>query len=77
MERLRRNRAFAIELCRGAAERLFEASGGSGLYEATDLPRMWRDAHAAAAHASLRWNEAATRYGRAALGLPPSTPAGR
>jgi len=67
--RSRRDGAYAIELCIRAIDRLFAASGGSGLYSDNSIQRAWRDVHAAGAHIGLRWDDAATTFGRIEFGL--------
>jgi 3-hydroxy-9,10-secoandrosta-1,3,5(10)-triene-9,17-dione monooxygenase len=68
----RRDIAYAVQQARHAVNVLFELSGGSGIYESTDLQRMWRDVNAAAAHFGLGWEPAAIAYARASVGLPPA-----
>ena len=63
--------AYAAQLCRAASNSLFEASGGSAIYEDKDLQRLWRDSNVAAAHMGLNWDGAAQSYGRTLVGLPP------
>jgi alkylation response protein AidB-like acyl-CoA dehydrogenase len=65
----RRNVAYATQLCRGAANSIFEASGGSNIYESRDLQRLWRDSNVAAMHHGLMWDVHGLAYGRAAAGL--------
>jgi 3-hydroxy-9,10-secoandrosta-1,3,5(10)-triene-9,17-dione monooxygenase len=67
-----RDAGYAVKLCQRAMDRLLEAAGGSALYTGNGIERAFRDVHAAAAHASLRWDEAAERWGRAALGIAGS-----
>lgn len=67
--RYRRNAAFAARLCARAVDRLFEASGGSGLRDQSPLQRAFRDVHAAGAHAILAWDTAAEIAGRHMVGL--------
>jgi 3-hydroxy-9,10-secoandrosta-1,3,5(10)-triene-9,17-dione monooxygenase len=70
--------AYAAQLCRAASNSLFEASGGSAIYEDRDLQRLWRDSNVAGAHMGLNWDGASQAYGRALVGLPPmETPATR
>lgn len=66
----RRDTAYAAQLCRKAVNELFEASGGSSLFESSDLQRLWRDTNAAAAHHGLSWDIRAAEVGRAMMGLP-------
>jgi 3-hydroxy-9,10-secoandrosta-1,3,5(10)-triene-9,17-dione monooxygenase len=63
--------AYAAQLCRAASNSLFEASGGSAIYDDRDLQRLWRDSNVAGAHMGLNWDGASQSYGRALVGLPP------
>jgi 3-hydroxy-9,10-secoandrosta-1,3,5(10)-triene-9,17-dione monooxygenase len=63
--------AFCTHLCRKAVNSLFEAAGGSNIYESADMQRLWRDANVAASHHGLQWDAHAMGYARAAVGLPP------
>ena len=72
--RNRRDMAFAAQLCRGAAERLFEAGGARSVYSDSIPQRRFRDVRVAANHIILNWDVAATAYGRVALGLDPASP---
>ena len=67
----RRDVAYAAQLCRQAANVLYEAAGGSNAYEKSEIGRLWRDSNVAAAHGGLQWDGAALGYGRALVGLPP------
>jgi 3-hydroxy-9,10-secoandrosta-1,3,5(10)-triene-9,17-dione monooxygenase len=67
----RRNVSYAAQLCRAAANSVFEGSGGSSLYYTAEMQRLWRDANAAAAHHGLMWDVQGLAYGREAFGLPP------
>ena len=69
--RNRLDHAFATRLLVQGVDALFNASGGQSLYLERPIQRVWRDAHAAAAHASLNWDAVSTMYGQYALGLPP------
>jgi 3-hydroxy-9,10-secoandrosta-1,3,5(10)-triene-9,17-dione monooxygenase len=68
----RRNVAFAAQLCRHAANSVFEAGGASNLFESGDLQRLWRDSNVAAAHHGAMWDVHGLAYGREAVGLPPA-----
>jgi 3-hydroxy-9,10-secoandrosta-1,3,5(10)-triene-9,17-dione monooxygenase len=68
--------AHSAQTCRYAVTRLFEAGGGSGIYDSSALQRMWRDVNAATAHVAFNWDQAATQFGRAQLGIAPSRFAG-
>jgi alkylation response protein AidB-like acyl-CoA dehydrogenase len=67
-----RNAAYGANKCRYAVTRLFEASGGSGIYDTFALQRIWRDANAAAAHNAFMRDKLDPAFGRALLGLPAS-----
>jgi len=70
--RLRRDLAFAVGRCRHAVNNLFEAAGGSAIYDGEVLQRAWRDLNAAGAHVAFGWDDAVNDFARASLGLPPS-----
>ena len=72
--RCRRDTAYSAQLCRRAVNDLFEASGGSSLFESSDMQRLWRDTNAAAAHHGLSWDIRATEFGRVLMGLPATEP---
>jgi alkylation response protein AidB-like acyl-CoA dehydrogenase len=72
----RRNVAFAAQLCRHAANSVFEAAGGSNLYDSSELQRLWRDSNAAAMHHGAMWDVHGLAYGREVVGLPPSWQSG-
>ena len=62
---------FAAQLSLRAVDRMFEASGGGGLFRHGRVQRFWRDAHAGAMHISMNWDAVGALYGRVSLGLPP------
>jgi 3-hydroxy-9,10-secoandrosta-1,3,5(10)-triene-9,17-dione monooxygenase len=64
-----RNLAFAIQQCRDAANTLYQASGGSGVYLSCEMQRWWRVVNAASQHVAFTWDLAAVAYGRAVSGL--------
>jgi 3-hydroxy-9,10-secoandrosta-1,3,5(10)-triene-9,17-dione monooxygenase len=61
----------AIELSVQAIDRLFEASGGRGIFLTNPIQRAWRDVHAMRAHAGNNPERAAFVFGRSEFGLPP------
>ena len=67
----RRNVAYGTQLCRAAVNSVFEASGGSSVYNSAELQRLWRDSNVAAAHHGLMWDVHGLAYGREVAGLPP------
>jgi 3-hydroxy-9,10-secoandrosta-1,3,5(10)-triene-9,17-dione monooxygenase len=68
--RLRRDGAFAVNLCTEAVSLLFAASGARSLFLSGALQRQFRDAHAVNSHLAFNFDAAGTNYGRVALGLP-------
>ena len=64
-----RDAAYAVKLAQRATVRLFEATGGSGMYLTNHLQRVFRDVHAAGGHIGLAWDRSATMYSRIRLGL--------
>ena len=62
-----RDGAYAVLLARRAATRLFEVTGGHGLYLSGPMQRAFRDVLGGAAHGSLGWQRAATRYAQSVL----------
>src|SRR5207248_2778938 len=70
----RRDMAFTAQTSRKSINFLYEECGGNGLFESSDLQRLWRDINAAAAHHGLTWDWQAVAWTRTMLGLP--TPPG-
>ena len=70
----RRDQAFTAQACRKAVSLLYEECGGSGLFDGSDVQRLWRDTSAAAAHHGLTWDWQSVAWTRTLLGLP--TPPG-
>ncbi|MSQ70977.1 MAG: flavin-dependent monooxygenase [Betaproteobacteria bacterium] len=69
--RNRRDQAFAVKLTCQAADLLYAAVGGGGLFLSSGIQRAWRDAHAVAKHVSLNWDWVGSMYGQHRLGLEP------
>ena len=61
----------AIERSVRAAELIFEASGGHGIFLDNPIQRAWRDVHAMRAHAGNNPERASFIFGRSEFGLPP------
>ncbi len=72
LARFHRNWAYAAQTARRAVNNVFEAAGGSGIYDASELQRIWRDVNSAAQHFAFTWDSAMNNYGRVLIGLPPS-----
>jgi 3-hydroxy-9,10-secoandrosta-1,3,5(10)-triene-9,17-dione monooxygenase len=61
----------AIDWSVQAVDRLFEASGGRGIFLDNPIQRAWRDVHAMRAHAGNNPERAAFVFGRSEFRLPP------
>jgi 3-hydroxy-9,10-secoandrosta-1,3,5(10)-triene-9,17-dione monooxygenase len=61
----------AIEWSVRAVDRLFEASGGRGIFLDNPIQRAWRDVHAMRAHAGNNPERAAFVFARSEFDLPP------
>jgi 3-hydroxy-9,10-secoandrosta-1,3,5(10)-triene-9,17-dione monooxygenase len=64
-----RDRAYASVLTVRAINRLFDASGASGLYAEAPIQRFHRDVHAGSHHPGHSWDVYGVHYGRDRLGL--------
>ena len=69
--RYRWDAAKATDWSVRAIDRLFEASGGGGIFLTNPIQRAWRDVHAMRAHAGNNPERAAAVFGRSEFGLPP------
>ena len=69
--RYRWDTAKAVDRSVRAVDRLFEASGGRGIFLDNPIQRAWRDVHAIRAHAGNNLERAAFVFGRSEFGLPP------
>ena len=61
----------AIDRSVRAVDKLFEASGGRGIFLDNPIQRAWRDVHAMRAHAGNNPERAAFVFARSEFGLPP------
>jgi 3-hydroxy-9,10-secoandrosta-1,3,5(10)-triene-9,17-dione monooxygenase len=62
----------AVDWSVKAVDRLFEASGGRGIFLDNPIQRAWRDVHAMRAHAGNNPERAAFVFSRSEFGLPPT-----
>jgi len=69
--RIRRDKAFIAQLCLTSVNRLFEFSGGHGLFESGILQRFHRDIQAAVRRDGFMMEFGGLQYARVALGLDP------
>ena len=69
--RNRRDMAYASTLCIRAADRLFTATGGTGLYDGNEMRRQFHDIRAIGAHFVNSWDVAGTTFTKVTLGLEP------
>lgn len=67
--KFRRNGAYTATLCVEAVNKLYQASGGGGIYTRNPIARAFRDIHAARAHIAFSMDVAGTTFGKIALGL--------
>jgi 3-hydroxy-9,10-secoandrosta-1,3,5(10)-triene-9,17-dione monooxygenase len=65
--------AYATQLCRRAAERLFAGAGARATMDSSELQRVYRDINQGAHHATIDPDGAAQIHGRVCLGMPPGS----
>jgi 3-hydroxy-9,10-secoandrosta-1,3,5(10)-triene-9,17-dione monooxygenase len=68
---LPRNWAWAVQTCRDAVNEVYEAAGGSVIYDKSSLQRIWRDVNSGAQHFGFTEDKAMIDYARACLDLSP------
>jgi 3-hydroxy-9,10-secoandrosta-1,3,5(10)-triene-9,17-dione monooxygenase len=73
--KFRRNGAYSTNLCVEAVDKIYQISGGGGIYSRNPVARAFRDIHAARAHIAFSMDVAGTTFGRVALGLGSDNPA--
>lgn len=61
--------AYAAELCRRAAARLYSGSGAHAVYEASPLQAAFRNINVGAQHASIDFDSSAEMFSRLRLGI--------
>jgi len=69
--RIRRNHGFAARTSSEVVNEIFAKSGAAAADEKNQVQRFWRDANAAALHASIDWDTLSALYGTQQLGLQP------
>jgi 3-hydroxy-9,10-secoandrosta-1,3,5(10)-triene-9,17-dione monooxygenase len=69
--RIRRNHGFAARTSAEVVNDIFAKSGAAAADEKNRVQRFWRDANAAALHASIDWDTLSALYGTQQLGLQP------
>jgi 3-hydroxy-9,10-secoandrosta-1,3,5(10)-triene-9,17-dione monooxygenase len=72
--RVRRDLAFAGQLCLRAVERLFPILGAHGLMSDHPVQRGWRDIRAVSHHLGMTWDIQGSLYGAVALGMASPDP---
>jgi len=72
--RMKRNLAYAVNLCTEAVDLLHAMAGANGIYETHPLERIFRDAHSLAGHFSFSFDAQASAWGLAALGGEVTNP---
>ena len=70
--RSRRDQGFSVLMAKQAAEKLFTATAGRGLYEASRVQRAYADLHALQGHIVAGWEMPAYSYGAVMLGGSPT-----
>jgi 3-hydroxy-9,10-secoandrosta-1,3,5(10)-triene-9,17-dione monooxygenase len=72
--RYRRDGAMAARMCLQAVDIMMGVSGAGGLYTTNDMQRLFRDAHAAAAHVMFSFDTQVAMFGQHALGVAGPAP---
>jgi two-component flavin-dependent monooxygenase len=72
--RYKRNAAFAAGLCNEAVDTLHQMAGANGIYEASPLARIFRDAHSLTGHITCHFDTQASAWGYCALGGEVNNP---
>lgn len=72
--RSRRDQGWSVNQARLAAEKLFTATAGRGIYEGNHVQRAFADLQALQGHIVAGWDMPAYNYGQVMLGGTPSDP---
>lgn len=70
--RSRRDQGFSVLMAKQAAEKLFTATAGRGLYDGSRVQRAYADLHALQGHIVAGWEMPAYSYGAVMLGGSPT-----
>ncbi len=71
---VKRNAAYAVTLCTEAVDLLHGMAGANGIYDSYPIQRLFRDAHALAAHYGFAFDAHGSAWGLVALGGAFSSP---
>ena len=66
--RIKRNVAYATQLCTEAVDLLHAMAGANGIYDAYPIQRIFRDAHSLGAHIGFAFDAHGSNWGLVALG---------
>jgi 3-hydroxy-9,10-secoandrosta-1,3,5(10)-triene-9,17-dione monooxygenase len=66
--RVKRNVAYAAQLCTEAVDLLHAMAGANGIYDSYPIQRIFRDAHALSAHIGFAFDAHGSAWGLVALG---------
>jgi 3-hydroxy-9,10-secoandrosta-1,3,5(10)-triene-9,17-dione monooxygenase len=72
--RVKRNVAYAVELCNEAVDTLHALAGANGIYDRYPIQRLFRDQHALTGHIGFSWDAQGAPWGLVALGGEFSSP---
>jgi 3-hydroxy-9,10-secoandrosta-1,3,5(10)-triene-9,17-dione monooxygenase len=66
--RVKRNAAYAVQLCTEAVDLLHTMAGANGIYDTYPIQRIFRDAHSLAGHIGFSFDMQGSNWGLVALG---------
>ncbi len=72
--RIKRNVAYAVQLCTEAVDMLHAMAGANGIYDNYPIQRMFRDAHSLGAHIGFAFDAHGSAWGLVAMGGEFSSP---
>jgi len=65
---IKRNVAYAVQLCTEAVDLLHAMAGANGIYDSYPIQRLFRDAHSLSAHIGFAFDAHGSNWGLVALG---------